>query len=425
VHAKISELDIEKDPRRLFAIESFGFLTGGKHQMEVKNLEVEYTGGEPKTKPSKINAGFIFKRSTPDATAQMEESYSEGLCMLDSKSPEDFFVPLEDGPSEVDISTEGEYRLFFSNCDADTAVSYQLMITQFNPGPCYLSAGESPLPSVYGFVSMFWLGLLCAWAYQLTSHRQNVRGIHYMMALVVLCKFLSDFFDAVKFHMMKVDGTAHGWNWAYYIFTFLKGIVMFTTILLIGTGWSLFKPFLTEKDKRIVAVVIPLQILTNIAMIYVEEHVRGSQGWLTWRDLLHLMDIACCCAILFPIVWSIKHLRDAASTDGKAGRNLERLRLFRQFYIMVVSYIYFTRIVMFLLEATLPFKLTWLGTLIYEFAALSFYAMTGYRFQPVENNPYLMVNDSDDEDDTEAGIPSAALEVEAPSGEKVSDKSAN
>jgi hypothetical protein len=55
----------------------------------------------------------------------------------------------------------------------------------------------------------------------------------------------------------------------------------------------------------------------------------ASQGWLTWRDLLHLMDIACCCAILFPIVWSIKHLRDAAGTDGKAGRNLERLRLFR------------------------------------------------------------------------------------------------
>ena len=73
---------------------------------------------------------------------------------------------------------------------------------------------------------------------------------------------------------------------------------MFTTIMLIGTGWSLFKPFLTEKDKRIVAVVIPLQVMTNVAMIYVEEHVRGSQGWLTWRDLLHLMDIACCCAIL-------------------------------------------------------------------------------------------------------------------------------
>ena len=29
----------------------------------------------------------------------------------------------------------------------------------------------------------------------------------------------------------------------------------------------------------------------------------------SWRDILHLVDIVCCCAILFPIVWSIKQAR--------------------------------------------------------------------------------------------------------------------
>merc|ERR1711964_112330 len=119
--------------------------------------------------------------------------------------------------------------------------------------------------------------VLAVWSHQLFTHGENVKKIHYMMTLVLVCKLLSVFFEAIKFHMQKVDVEAHGWNVAYYIFTFLKGVVMFTTILLIGTGWSLFKPFLTDKDKRIVAVVVPLQILTNIAMIYVEEHVRGSQ----------------------------------------------------------------------------------------------------------------------------------------------------
>ena len=57
------------------------------------------------------------------------------------------------------------------------------------------------------------------------------------------------------------------------------------------------------------------------------------------------VDIICCCAILFPIVWSIKYLREASQTDGKAARSLHKLTLFRQFYVMVVSYIYFTRIV--------------------------------------------------------------------------------
>ena len=67
-------------------------------------------------------------------------------------------------------------------------------------------------------------------------------------------------------------------------------------------------------------------------------------------NILHLVDIICCCAILFPIVWSIKHLREASQTDGKAARSLHKLTLFRQFYVMVVSYIYFTRIVVYLLR---------------------------------------------------------------------------
>lgn len=39
-------------------------------------------------------------------------------------------------------------------------------------------------------------------------------------------------------------------------------------------------------------------------------------------DVFHLVDIICCCAILFPIVWSIKHLREASQTDGKVGGQL-------------------------------------------------------------------------------------------------------
>jgi len=411
VDAKMSELDVVDDPRRLFAIESFGFLPGGVHKMELWDLKMDDDNKAWDLSKLKPNAGFIFKRSTPDSTTQMEESYAEGICLLDHKNPDDVFVPLEEKKSEVKIDTAGEYRLFFSNCEKNSRVAYKLKIVQYNPGPCYLSAGDAPLPSVFGFISACWVVLLIAWIHQLVTHSENVKKIHYMMVLVVTMKLLSVFFEAIKFHMMKMDGEAHGWNVVYYVFTFLKGVVMFTTILLIGTGWSLFKPFLTEKDKRIVAVVVPLQILTNIAMIYVEEHVRGSQGWLTWRDLLHLMDIACCCAILFPIVWSIKHLRDAAGTDGKAGRNLERLRLFRQFYIMVVSYIYFTRIVVFLLGATLPFGYAWVSSFIYECATLTFFSTTGYRFQPVENNPYLQVADSDDEEDVEnkgSDVPSAS-----------------
>jgi G protein-coupled receptor 107 len=58
--------------------------------------------------------------------------------------------------------------------------------------------------------------------------------------------------------------------------------------------------------------VLILQVLDNVAMVVLEESAPGSQGWLTWRDLLHLVDIICCCAILLPIVWTIRHLRYAS-----------------------------------------------------------------------------------------------------------------
>lgn len=95
---------------------------------------------------------------------------------------------------------------------------------------------------------------------------------------------------------------------------------------------------------------------------------------------------------------SIRHLRDASATDGKAAKNLAKLRcvaacepmstipcstpsspcsVFRLFYVMVFSYIYVTRIVVFLISSTIPFRNVWLGALFEELATLIFYFTTG------------------------------------------------
>ena len=111
---------------------------------------------------------------------------------------------------------------------------------------------------------------------------------------------------------------------------------------------------------------------------------------------MHLVDIICCCAILFPIIWSIRHLRQAAQIDGKAHTNLEKLQLFRSFYIMVVVYIYFTRIIVLLMSATVPFHFIWLGDFFTELATLLFYCVTGYQFRPATHNPYLTVTQNED-----------------------------
>ena len=126
-----------------------------------------------------------------------------------------------------------------------------------------------------------------------------------------------------------------------------------------------------------------------------DEDSPADRDWFTWRDIFHLLDIICCCAVLFPIVWSIKRLREAATTDGKAARNAEKLALFKQFYVMVVAYVYFTRIIVYLLQATLPYQYTWLGDAAGEVATLSFYVATGIKFQPAQHNPYLSLEEAE------------------------------
>lgn len=76
-----------------------------------------------------------------------------------------------------------------------------------------------------------------------------------------------------------------------------------------------------------------------------------------------------------------------------------KLQLFRQFYIMVIIYIYFTRIAVYLLAATIPYYLLWLGPFATETATFVFFVVTGYKFRPAIDNPYLPVRTEDNEGD--------------------------
>ncbi|KAI7695679.1 hypothetical protein SSS_05942 [Sarcoptes scabiei] len=109
----------------------------------------------------------------------------------------------------------------------------------------------------------------------------------------------------------------------------------------------------------------------------------------------------CCGAILFPVIWSIRHLQEASTTDGKAVINLKKLILFRFFYIMIVFYIYFTRIIVYLVEITVPFNYLWLDAFFQHFATLIFFILTGYHFQPASSNPYYQLTQEEIEMDEE------------------------
>jgi len=261
----------------------------------------------------------------------------------------------------------------------------------------YLSVGYFPLPTLYGVFTGVYGVILVIWVLHfIRTQMNNVNKIHHLMTVLIILKLLSLLFHSIEYHFIQTTGSGAGWRVVYYIFAGLKGIMLFIMIALIGTGWSFIKPFLSDKDKKIFLVVIPLQILDNIAMIVIEESAPGSQKWFTWKDIFRLVDIICCGAILVPIIWSIKHLREASQIDGKAALNMKKLKLFRQFYLMVVSYIYFTRIIVYLVDATLPFNLVWLGDFFTEIATVCFFCVTGYKFKPSPVNPYFTLEEEEE-----------------------------
>jgi hypothetical protein len=55
-------------------------------------------------------------------------------------------------------------------------------------------------------------------------------------------------------------GVSELWSIVYYFFACLKGVMLFTVILLIGSGWSLMKSYLNDKEKKTILFVLMLQV---------------------------------------------------------------------------------------------------------------------------------------------------------------------
>lgn len=303
----------------------------------------------------------------------------------------------------------------------------------------YLTAGEIPLPHMFLYFSVSYALLLGIWISNIRgiqsgrddtdAGRPVVLPIHYLMTALLILKFFTIFFESVRYHYIRVSGHADAWSVVYYTFAFLKGTFLFTVILLIGSGWSFVKPFLTDREKKVIFLVLLLQVVDNIAVVVLTHETEGERLYDDWSAILHLVDIVCCCAVLVPIVWSVNALEKNTEAEGaeetnhesvpsnESQKTLAKLKLFRSFYLLVVAYIYFTRIVVFLFATVLGYRHTWLRYFVTELGTLTFYAVVGIKFRPMVENPYFAVN-KDDYDD-ESGIQSAKGSVEMRSvGEK-------
>jgi G protein-coupled receptor 107 len=235
--------------------------------------------------------------------------------------------------------------------------------------------------------------------------------------VLLILKFLSLIFESLRYHTINLSGHAEVWSFFYYTISFVKGVFLFTVILLVGTGWSIVKPFLNDREKKTVLVVLLLQVANNIAILALSTETKGESTYASWTFILHVVDIVCCCAVLVPIVWQVSQLeksigledtdesdlaeKESALEGSDKADILSKLKLFRTFYLMVIGYIYSTRILIYLFVSNLDYRHLWVQHFVIELITLAFYVSVGMLFRPVpESTAYQSVmsdNEAPDE----------------------------
>ncbi|KAJ7530074.1 hypothetical protein O6H91_15G077900 [Diphasiastrum complanatum] len=407
--AEIKHTSIRSDARSLIVFDKFGFEIGGVVELKVSNLHVDPTQDD--VQPNLSLMGFFLSTDEVLLRVLSELEQDPQQCILQNPSLKvltDLRQIAGAGTynNTYSVPDTNEYTLYFVNCQSNTEVSMNVRTAMYNlegksKARDFLPVGQTQLPKLYFTFFLAYVALGSVWIYVCVKRKEITHRIHILMGILVFLKALNLLAEAEDKLYIKSTGTAHGWDIVFYIFGFFKGIMLFTVIVLIGTGWSFLKPFLQDKEKKVLMIVIPLQVLANIASVVIDETGPSTKDFFTWKQLFLLVDIICCCAILFPIVWSIKHLREASHTDGKAARNLVKLTLFRQYYIVVVSYIYFTRIIVFALTTVTAYRYRWVTQFCSELATIAFYIFTGHKFRPVAHNPYFVL-ENDEEEETAA-----------------------
>lgn len=410
--AEIRSTQIRSDSRSTIPFDEFGYTHVGRLNLTVTDISLSNLKSGPDPVPTELGFFLVTREAWQHVLEQLQDG--EIRCTLHSDLVKRVFTfdklqqPNDkEFTTSFSISDANQFTLVFANCMPNVVVSMNVHSVMYNFNPKsgqldFLSAGKTALPVIYYLFFGVYVLMGGLWGLVLYRKRLSVYGIHFFMLAVVILKALNLLCEAEDKSYIKKTGTAHGWDVLFYIFSFLKGISLFTLIVLIGTGWSFLKPYLQDKEKKVLMIVIPLQVVANLAQVVVDETGPFSENSYTWKQVFLLVDIVCCCAVLFPIVWSIKNLREAAKTDGKAAVNLMKLTLFRQYYVIVISYIYFTRVVVYALETITSYRYQWTSVVAAEAATLAFYVFTGYTFRPKVHNPYFAIDDEEEEAASEA-----------------------
>ncbi|KAJ1659900.1 hypothetical protein IWQ61_001093 [Dispira simplex] len=393
--------------------------------------------------PTPAMAKIYLKRHPSHSSAATSDCYLDDPAVQDLvKSRRLQIVPLEKSRTQWNLEynvtdrDQGMWVVALVNCRPDSSLGFHFHSENLNPDGNHLTAGDIPLPRIYGLMSVLYSLVVLLWLYyqppcssqSKPATRNDAFGVPFRTKPLFLRHYylILTFLVLVTFHKAlqgyKMARMARGlavdiWVVGFYISTFLKGLLGIVVIAMIASGWLFMRSFLTLRDKRILGCVIPLQTFTTIANFLKDEMAIGSTERLVWLRIIPIMDLGAFLVILWTIWQTQKYLRQASEIDGKAARNLRRHKLWGSFYVLTLMYLYGTRVVARYLNVSLPYQyVRWVSELLVELISLAFYLTVGYKIRPM---------DALGDDDTEEASTSYPLGRTSIRGRRTDDQDAN
>eukprot|EP00250_Pteridium_aquilinum_P004983 c15157_g1_i1 orf=174-1016(+) len=249
----IHHLSIKDDNRVLIVFEQFGFTPTGHLDLELSN--VVWSNTAEVSLPSDYLSLMGFFLATDDDWLQVTRELEQTsiACVLQSQAVQLLFTFAEfngAGPYSVNhtypFPRANRYLVMFSNC-AGVSVSMTVRTSMYNmegDTKDFLSEGQTQLPMLYFCFFWVYVALAGIWTYVCIKQKITAHRIHILMGILLVLKAFYMFSEAEDKFYIKKTGTPHGWDVAFYAFSFLKGVMLFVVIVLIGTGWSFLKPYL-------------------------------------------------------------------------------------------------------------------------------------------------------------------------------------
>ena len=309
-----------------------------------------------------------------------------------------YLIAYSCGASKSNPSADAPSRI------SEISVSYAFVNVNSRGEVSYISRGLSPLPTMYLIFFILYLICIRCWHSTVKSFRGGYRPIHVAMLLLLTLKCVTMLTLSLKYRSISRSNQSPFWGPIDLTIESFKSIGNFLVLILLGTGWSVLTPTLSPRSKKLATIIITIQIVSSILSFSLSSDAYGTSEYVAVSTALRLLDVLCCVIVLTPIVWKIRDLESTTSSSSSSAAGVgsssyeddinsssddddddttqikrsRSLKKFRLFYIAIVSYIYLTRILLYIIKNSLTYNHEWFEELLYEVFTLAVYGVAGW-----------------------------------------------